>query len=100
MTDGYDAGETTIAGIAWATHRGVAKVEVRVDDGPWQEASLGVEVGVDYWRQWHLPWRAESGTHQITARATDSDGEVQTEAVQDVVPDGATGYHVRTVRVK
>ncbi len=93
------AGETQIAGIAWATHRGISKVEVRIDDGPWQEATLGEDVDKDYWRQWHLKWQAESGTHQITARAFDGAGEVQTDAVQDVLPDGPTGYHVRTVRV-
>ena len=94
-----DSGESVIAGVAWATHRGISKVEVRVDDGPWQEATLGEEVNDDYWRQWQLPWTADSGTHQITARATDNAGEVQTDAIQDVVPDGPTGYHVRTVQV-
>ncbi len=94
-----EAGEATIAGVAWATHRGISKVEVRVDDGPWQEATLGEYVGDDYWRQWYLPWNAEGGTHQITARATDGDGEVQTDTIQDVLPDGPTGYHVRTVQV-
>ncbi|RMB61565.1 molybdopterin-dependent oxidoreductase [Tessaracoccus antarcticus] len=94
------AGDATIAGVAWATHRGISKVEVRVDDGPWQEATLGEDVDADYWRQWHLPWKAESGTHQLTARATDGKGEVQTDVVQDVLPDGPTGYHVRTVQVK
>ncbi|MDO5736080.1 MAG: molybdopterin-dependent oxidoreductase [Propionibacteriaceae bacterium] len=93
------AGDTTIAGIAWATHRGISKVEVRVDQGPWQEATLGEEVNADYWRQWSLPWAATSGTHQITARAIDGAGDVQTDAIQDVVPDGPTGYHVRTVQV-
>ena len=94
-----DAGDAVIAGVAWATHRGISKVEVRVDDGPWQEATLGEAVGDDYWIQWQLPWTAESGTHQITARATDGDGDTQTDAIQDVVPDGPTGYHVRTVTV-
>ena len=93
------AGQTTIAGIAWATHRGIGKVEVRVDDGPWQEATLGEDVAVDYWRQWSLPWTADSGTHQITARATDGNGDLQTDTEQGVLPDGPTGYHVRTVRV-
>ena len=37
-----DAGRTVIGGIAWAQHQGgIAKVEVRVDDGDWQEARLG-----------------------------------------------------------
>ncbi len=94
-----DVGQATIAGVAWATHRGISKVEVRVDDGPWQEATLSADVSDDYWRQWKLPWDASGGTHQITARATDGSGEVQTDAVQDVLPDGPTGYHVRTVQV-
>ncbi|MEK7295214.1 MAG: molybdopterin-dependent oxidoreductase, partial [Actinomycetota bacterium] len=38
------AGRTAIAGIAWAQHRGVAKVEVRIDDGDWREARLGADV--------------------------------------------------------
>jgi len=94
-----DAGESVIAGVAWATHRGISKVEVRVDDGPWQEATLSEDVNDDYWRQWKLPWNADKGTHQITARATDGKGAVQTDAIQDVLPDGPTGYHVRTVQV-
>lgn len=93
------AGEATIAGVAWATHRGIDKVEVRVDEGPWVEATLGEEVNDNYWRQWYLPWQAESGTHQISARATDGEGSLQTDAIQDVLPDGPTGYHVRTVQV-
>ena len=94
-----DAGESVIAGVAWATHRGISKVEVRVDDGPWQEVTLSEDVNDDYWRQWKLPWNADKGTHQITARATDGKGAVQTDAIQDVLPDGPTGYHVRTVQV-
>lgn len=98
--NGLDAGETIISGVAWATHRGISKVEVRVDDGEWQEATLSEAINDDYWRQWQLPWKAESGTHQISARATDGDGDTQTDAIRDVVPDGPTGYHVRTVSVK
>ena len=45
------AGPTKIAGIVWAQHRGVERVEVRVDNGPWQSARLGTEVTDDAWRQ-------------------------------------------------
>src|SRR5207248_1120391 len=34
------AGEIPIAGVAWAQHKGIAKVEVRVDEGPWRSAQL------------------------------------------------------------
>jgi DMSO/TMAO reductase YedYZ molybdopterin-dependent catalytic subunit len=72
------AGATKIAGIAWAQHRGVAKVEVRIDDGPWQETRLGTDVTNDAWRQWVLDWDATPGTYTIQVRATDKDGDTQT----------------------
>lgn len=94
------AGPVPIAGVAWATHRGVGRVEVQVDDGPWQPATLGPDVGLDYWRQWYLPWQATPGQHTLKARAYDDSGQVQTAEVADVLPDGATGYPVATVTVR
>ena len=61
--DEIDAGDTFIGGVAWAQHRGIDKVEVQVDGGAWQQAELGPSAGDDYWRQWYLPWKAESGEH-------------------------------------
>ena len=92
-------GTTVIAGVAWATHRGVGKVEVQVDNGPWVAAKLGPDVGLDYWRQWYLPWDAPAGPHRLSARASDASGLPQIAEVQDVLPDGATGYHVVEVTV-
>src|SRR5439155_173205 len=34
------AGRLMAAGVAWAQHRGVGKVELRIDDGAWQVARL------------------------------------------------------------
>ena len=56
-----DAGTTTIAGVAWAQHVGVDGVEVRVDGGAWQKATLGTVPNVDTWVQWRLEWAAERG---------------------------------------
>jgi DMSO/TMAO reductase YedYZ molybdopterin-dependent catalytic subunit len=86
-----DAGDTFIGGVAWAQTRGIGKVEVKVDGGGWQEAELGPEVNVDYWRQWYLPWRAESGEHDLSVRATDLDGQVQTTARTAPFPNGSSG---------
>lgn len=97
--DRAGAGRVIIAGVAWATHRGIESVEVQVDDGPWREAVLGPSAGVDYWRQWFLPWDAAAGTHTLRARATDLRGERQTDQVTGVFPDGPTGYAVRSVRI-
>ena len=85
------AGPVMIGGTAWAPHRGIERVEVRVDDGGWQEATLAEAIHVDTWRQWSWRWEAMPGRHRIAARAWDPDGP-QTEAVAGVVPDGATGY--------
>ncbi len=87
------AGPTVIAGVAWAQHRGIDKVEVQVDDGPWEEAELALEPSVDSWRQWKLPWDPAQGEHTITVRATDGEGQTQTSEVVGVIPDGATGWH-------
>ncbi|MFI6868661.1 molybdopterin-dependent oxidoreductase [Nocardia sp. NPDC050406] len=94
-----DAGRIAIAGVAWAQHRGIRGVEVRIDNGEWQPARLAAEPTVDAWRQWVFEWDATPGAHTITARATDGTGETQTAERRDVVPDGATGYPSISVRV-
>lgn len=87
-------GPVTFGGVAWAQHRGIKAVEVRIDDGPWQPAQLGASYSNDAWRLWSFPWTAtQSGTHAITVRATDDTGAVQTEDEALPVPDGATGWH-------
>ncbi|TYP88581.1 molybdopterin-dependent oxidoreductase [Blastococcus xanthinilyticus] len=94
------AGRTPIAGVAWAPTRGIERVEVRIDDGPWQEAELAAPYDVDVWRQWMLPWEATPGRHVIAARATDGAGEVQTDQRTPVAPDGASGYPIIEVVVE
>ncbi|MGW0906228.1 sulfite oxidase [Streptomyces sp. NPDC002853] len=93
------AGTVMVAGVAWAQHRGIDKVEVRVDDGPWQQADLAAEDTRDTWRQWSFPWQATAGGHTLTVRATDRTGEVQTEKRTRTIPDGASGRHSVVVNV-
>ncbi len=92
-------GPRAIAGVAWAPNRGIDRVEVRVDGGPWQGAELAASLDRDSWRQWSLPWTPTAGTHTIEARATDGTGEVQTETERPPAPDGASGYHTISVTV-
>lgn len=92
-------GEVAIAGLAWAQHTGITKVEVRVDEGAWQEAKLGSDPTTDSWRQWSYVWAATTGDHQIQVRATDASGYAQTGDEVGVVPDGATGWHTVDVTV-
>ncbi|MCX5562374.1 molybdopterin-dependent oxidoreductase [Streptomyces sp. NBC_00038] len=88
-----EQGLVMVAGVAWAQHRGVSVVEVRVDDGPWQQAQLAAVPSVDTWRQWSWPWQATPGKHRLQVRATDNTGQVQTGRVHKPLPDGATGRH-------
>ncbi|MFN2319107.1 MAG: molybdopterin-dependent oxidoreductase [Dermatophilaceae bacterium] len=92
-------GAIAIGGVAWAQGRGIERVEVRIDDGEWTEATLGDEVGIDYWRQWFLPWDAPAGRHTLSVRATDRTGELQTEDRAEVFPDGASGWHSTVVTI-
>ncbi|MGY0388905.1 molybdopterin-dependent oxidoreductase [Nocardioides sp. WG-D5] len=93
------AGRTVIGGVAWAQHHGVAKVEVRIDGGRWQPAELGPDAGIDYWRQWFLPWDAEPGSHQLAVRVTDRDGAVQSDERATPFPDGSSGIQQIVVTV-
>ncbi len=94
-----EPGRRSIAGVAWAPNRGVGRVEVRVDGHPWQQAELSEPMSVDAWRQWRISWDAAPGTHTIEVRATDGDGETQTDKKLPPAPNGATGYHAVTVEV-
>ncbi|MEU2615937.1 molybdopterin-dependent oxidoreductase [Micromonospora sp. NPDC007271] len=91
------AGPVMVAGVAWAQHRGIRRVEVRVDGGPWQGVTLAPAVSVDTWVQWSWRLDATPGEHTLQVRATDADGVTQPPERRPVAPDGATGWH--TVRV-
>ena len=94
-----EAGPTVIGGVAWAQHQGIAGVEVRIDGQAWQPAELGPDAGIDYWRQWYLPWDATPGSHLLAVRATTVDGDVQSPARMTPFPEGATGIQEIVVRV-
>ncbi|MEU1618714.1 molybdopterin-dependent oxidoreductase [Streptomyces sp. NPDC005722] len=94
-----EAGPVMVAGIAWAQHRGIDRVEIRVDDGPWQDADLAAQASPDTWRLWSWSWDAAPGTHTLTVRATDGTGQVQTDRRARTIPDGASGRHSVVVTV-
>src|SRR6266568_4891674 len=93
------AGRTPIAGVAWAQHKGIGAVEVRVDGGDWHQGRLAAVPGIDTWRQWVWEWDATRGDHVIEARATDATGYTQTAAMAPPPPNGAAGYPTVNVMV-
>ncbi|HWG26741.1 hypothetical protein [Actinospica sp.] len=86
-----NAGPVTVAGIAWATDRGIADVQVQIDNGPWQPARLAASDSPDTWRQWTYDWQAGAGTHSIQVRAADDSGQYQTGTQAGPYPSGASG---------
>ena len=93
-------GTVAVAGVAWAQHTGISKVEVQVDQQPWTAARLAVDASIDTWRQWVYEWDATPGSHDIRVRAYDAKGQVQSPFEAPPAPDGATGIHVVNVRVE
>ncbi len=91
--DALPVGPVDIAGVAWAPDRGISAVQVRVDDGPWQEATVSRPISKATWVQWRLPWTAGAGRHSIEVQAIDGTGAVQTAERTDPAPDGARGHH-------
>ncbi len=87
------AGKVAIAGVAWAQHRGIDKVEVRIDGGDMGQGPLADVDTIDTWRQWVLDWDATPGRHTLEVRATDATGATQPEARATPFPEGATGWH-------
>jgi DMSO/TMAO reductase YedYZ molybdopterin-dependent catalytic subunit len=93
------AGPQPIAGVAWAPTEGVSSVEIQIDDGPWLPATLGTTASGNTWVQWWLTWDATPGDHTIQVRATTTNGTTQPEQRTSPAPNGATGWHHRTIHV-
>ena len=92
----------TIAGVAWAQHKGIEAVEVRAGGGGWHQARLAAVPGIDTWRQWAYDWTAPTrpGTYLIEARATDKTGYTQTALAEPPEPNGASGYPAVQISVQ
>ena len=94
-------GRVAVAGVAWAQHRGVDKVEVRVDDGAWHPARLAavpsVAPGAGQW-VWVYSGTQLPGSHTLKVRATDRADDAAREADQPF-PSGSTGWHSIVVTV-
>lgn len=90
-----------IVGTAWApAHGGVERVDVRVDDGPWQPAELAQSLGPASWRRWRLRVQLTPGRHRVAARCVAADGTVQDPVPSPPFPDGTTGHHTVSVRAR
>jgi len=93
-------GPLVAAGVAWSPQYGIQGVQVRVDEGPWQDAEMSVPLADTAWVQWSASLDGlAAGSHEIEARAVDGTGQPQTAATAPARPDGASGYHGVVVTV-
>jgi DMSO/TMAO reductase YedYZ molybdopterin-dependent catalytic subunit len=82
-----------VGGIAFSGARGISKVEIRVDGGPWQEAKLRSPLSETTWVIWRYDWPFKEGEHTFEVRCAEGDGTLQIEQAQSNRPSGATGLH-------
>lgn len=88
-----------IGGMAWAGDRDIVSVQVRVDEGEWEDAQLRAPLGERAWTIWRYDWPFSEGTHNFTVRTFEAPPEGQSDPVPQISeragtrPSGATGYH-------
>lgn len=78
------SGMVQIHGVAFGGMNAAKSVEVSIDGGEtWQPARfVGPDLGRFAWRPFVLAAELQPGTHTITSRATDSEGNVQEEVTE------------------
>jgi hypothetical protein len=68
---------TNAGGIAHAGARGISRVEVRVDGGPWTAASLRDPLSETTWVVWRAELPAARGSQSVAVRCVDGAGDMQ-----------------------
>ncbi|MGW8226587.1 MAG: molybdopterin-dependent oxidoreductase [Anaerolineales bacterium] len=89
-----------VGGIAFSGARGISKVEVRVDGGPWEAAQLRSPLSETTWVIWRYEWPFAAGNHTFEVRCAEGDGTPQIEESHDSRPSGATGIHSVQVNIQ
>ena len=84
-----------VGGIAFSGAKGISRVQVRVDGGPWQDAQLRTPLSETTWVIWRYDWPFTAGDHTFEVRCAEGDGVPQVEEVRGNRPSGATGIHSR-----
>jgi DMSO/TMAO reductase YedYZ molybdopterin-dependent catalytic subunit len=78
-----ECGDLAIRGVAWSGAASIARVEVSVGGGSWQEARLVGERKRHSWQWWELVTRIEEpGVANLRVRATDLAGRIQPERAE------------------
>ena len=93
LIDNGDQTLVPIGGFAFAGARGISKVDVRIDGGPWETAQLREPLSETTWVSWRYEWPYAAGEHTFEVRCAEGDGTPMIEAENPPRPSGATGIH-------
>ncbi len=82
--------------VAFAGTRGIRRVEVRADAGPWVEAEMETPMARYTWTRWKavLP---VANAEFVQARAMDGEGRWQAEKEKPLFPDGVAGPTIKRI---
>ena len=96
-----EQGVMLAGGIAYAGARTIRKVEIQIDDGPWDTATLREpSLSALTWVQWLYPLQTQQiGEHIARVRAYDGNGDLQIKEINNPYPNGATGYDTYTFNI-
>ncbi len=86
-----------IGGIAHAGARGISRVQVKVDNGPWEDTHLRTPLSATTWVLWRYDWPFQAGKHTFVVRCFEGDGTPQIAEENPIHPSGATGLHSESV---
>jgi len=71
----------TLRGFVLNDGTPLRSVEVSIDNGPWQQATIDAQASQFSWKLFSFEWRdAQPGEHTVVSRVTDSNGLVQGRA--------------------
>jgi len=88
-----------VGGIADGGARGISKVEVQVDGGPWGAAQLRQPLSPLTSVIWRYEWPWREGEHVFAVRAYDGQGRLEITAQNPTFPKGATGIDTKTATI-
>ncbi len=83
-------------GVSFAGIRGIERVQVRADGGPWVNATLEQPLSPYSWTRWFVKLPVNSAG-QVEARALDRTGRWQDSVPGPLFPNGVTGPTVRSI---
>ena len=79
------AGRHRVRGWAFATARGISRVDVSGDGGrSWRQARLEAQQSIWSWVLWEADLDLEPGEHELVVRAWDTAGQTQPATTDDI----------------